>query len=223
MKLSTKQKATHQAALKKLEVLIKNFLEDPLWRRKLTSICKQSQVENGFRNDFSFYCEEKGAKIYVEINRLDFLMEIEGYKYAIEFGHQVCFIDKHDPGDMKKVESDTKKLKDKFKTLQSKGIEGFNTENTCCCTISLWSDFIFTKTDRCFEVNLEECTVRAKYCRSGKKTFKSYESHYNHQREQLKLNTYNSTVLIEDKLTFYWKSRLMEESYEDYETLQFAA
>ena len=118
-------------ALKRLKVYFKEFIEDIEIRDELKFCLTQSQVELFVRSKFAYWVHKnKSSNSFslIETNRIDLVIQIEGNKYCIEFGHQINLL-KHTPsGHKNKIDEDCKKLVDKLKTLSNK-IEGFNLEN----------------------------------------------------------------------------------------------
>lgn len=195
--------------VKSLEVYFKEFIEDIKIREELIFCLTQSQVEQFVRFKFAYWVQNKYTNSFslIETNRIDLVIQIEGNKYCIEFGHQINLL-KHTPsGHKPKLENDCEKLFDKIKTLSNK-IEGFNLKNNVCfCTISLFTDFHLEKFENKIRVKLipenkeYKSGVFVKYGVniSGKRR----EEYFNKYKDELK--NYNSYVLIDDALTFHWE------------------
>lgn len=193
-------------ALKRLEGYFKEFISDKEIEDELIFCLTQSQVELFVRSKFAYWVHKKeyaNSFSLIETNRIDLVIQIEGYKYCLEFGHQVNLL-KHTPsGHEHKINDDCKKLSSKLESLSNK-IDGFSLENNlCCCTISLFTDFHLEKIEKKTKVKFVnyKSGVFAKYGTyiSGKG---SEEYHHNYKKE---LKNYNSHVLIDDALTFHWK------------------
>jgi hypothetical protein len=203
-------------ALKRLEVYFKEFIEDLEIREELIFCLTQSQVELFVRSKFAYWVlhikKFPNSFCLIETNRIDLVIQIEGNKYCLEFGHQINLL-KHTPsGHKNKIDKDCEKLADKLKTL-SKKIEGFNLENNlCCCTISLFTDFHLEKIDN--KISVKYISVNPDYksgvfAKYGTKVTgkRSEEYHHNYKHE---FKDYSSHVLIDDALTFHWKIKECE-------------
>lgn len=196
-------------AFKRLEVYFKEFIEDPKIKDELIFCLTQSQVELFVRSKFAYWVHEKYSNSFslIETNRIDLVIQIEGYKYCLEFGHQVNLL-KHTPsGHQHKINDDCEKLSNKLKSLSNR-IDGFSLENNlCCCTISLFTDFHLEKIGNKIKVKFMrdnpdyKSGVFAKYGTnvSGKGS-EEYNNNY-----KVELKDYSSHVLIDDALTFHWK------------------
>ena len=196
-------------AFKRLEVYFKEFIEDPKIKDELIFCLTQSQVELFVRSKFAYWVQKKYSNSFslIETNRIDLVIQIEGYKYCIEFGHQINLL-KHTPSDHEhKINDDCKKLPRKIKSLSNK-IDSFKLENNlCCCTISLFTDFHLEKIKNKILVKYfqdkpdYQSGVLAKY---GKKVSGKGSQEY-HNTYKDKLKDYSSHVLIDAALTFHWK------------------
>lgn len=194
---------------KRLQVYFKKFIEDPQIQDELKFCLTQSQVELFVRSKFAFWVHKKfpSSFILIETKRIDLVLQIEGYKYCIEFGHQINLLKPKPIENELKISEDCKKLPGKLKNL-SKEIDGFDiADNLCCITISLFSDFHLVKIKNKIMVKFfldnpdHQCGVLAKY---GKKVSgKTSDEYFNTYKD--KLNDYNSHVLIDETLTFHWR------------------
>jgi hypothetical protein len=194
-------------AFKLLEVCFREFITDKEVKDELEFCLTQSQVEQFVRSKFAYWVHKKFKKSFslIETNRIDLVIQIEGYKYCLEFGHQVNLL-KHTPsGHKKKIKEDVEKLPGKLKSLSNK-IDGFSRENNvCCCTISLFSDFHLVKNGNKLEVKYVldrpgyKSGVFAKYGTVVSDRSGNYLKKYKKE-----LKNYNSHV-IDDGLTFHWQ------------------
>ena len=195
-------------AFKLLEVCFREFITDKEVKDELEFCLTQSQVEQFVRSKFAYWVHKKFKKSFslIETNRIDLVIQIEGYKYCLEFGHQVNLL-KHTPsGHKKKIKEDVEKLPGKLKSLSNK-IDGFSRENNvCCCTISLFTDFHLVKIENKLEVKYfqdrldYQSGVFAKYGKTVSDKSGNYLSNYKKE-----LKNYNSHVIIDDVLTFHWQ------------------
>jgi hypothetical protein len=142
-------------ALIRLEECFREFITDKEVKDELEFCLTQSQVEQFVRSKFAYWVHKKKLKnsfSLIETNLIDLVIQIEGYKYCLEFGHQVNLL-KHTPSGHKyKIEKDCAKLPGKLKSLSNK-YDYFSRENNiCCCTVSLFTDFHLVKNGNKLEV-----------------------------------------------------------------------
>lgn len=195
-------------ALERLEECFREFITDKEVRDELEFCLTQSQVEQFVRSKFAYWVHKEKLKnsfSLIETNLIDLVIQIEGYKYCLEFGHQVNLL-KHTPsGHKKKIKDDVYNLPRKLKSLSNK-IDGFSRENNlCCCTISLFTDFHLVKNGNKLEVKYVldrpgyKSGVFAKYGTAVSDKSGNYLTNYKKE-----LENYNSHV-IDDGLTFHWQ------------------
>lgn len=199
-------------AFKRLEVCFREFITDKKVKDELEFCLTQSQVEQFVRTKFAYWVhkeELKNSFSLIETSLIDLVIQIEGYKYCLEFGHQVNLL-KHTPSGHKfKIHNDIDKLPGKLESLSNK-INGFNRENNlCCCTISLFTDFHLFKNDK-NDGKLEVKYVRDRpdyksgvFAKYGTTVSDKAGNYFSKYKEELK--NYNSYVIVDDVLTFHWK------------------
>ncbi len=196
--------------LNQLNKYFKSFINDAEIREELMFCLTQSQVELFVRSKFAFWACKNFVNTYsiIEKNRIDLLIQIEGQKYCIEFGHQINLLKHSLDMNEAKVKNDCKKLLSKLKNLTPK--IGFNDlDSVSCFTISLFTDFHLVKKDTKYLVryylneNQIKSGVLAKY--GNKISGKGMENYYKNYREELELSDYCHTDLIENQLSFLWK------------------
>ena len=211
--------------IEKLSECFREFIENPSLKDELLFCLTQSQVELFIRFKFAFWISEKYKrhKKYkdsfnlIETNRIDLIIQIEEYKYCIEFGHQINLL-KHSPNhhvnsELGKVNSDCKSLQKKIIPLANKIPYYFEKGLVCCCTISLFTEFHLKKDEnnskrfiaKYFENNeVINCGVLSKYGKgiSIKRGEVDYNTMY---KSELDKCNYHSQELIKDKLSFHWK------------------
>jgi hypothetical protein len=196
-------------AFKLLEEYFREFITDKEVKDELEFCLTQSQVEQFVRSKFAYWVHKEKLKnsfSLIETNRIDLVIQIEGYKYCLEFGHQVNLL-KHKPsGHKEKIEEDVANLPGKLKSLSNK-IDGFSRENNvCCCTISLFTDFHLVKNKKKLEVKyvLDRLGYMSGVFAKYGTTVSDKSGDYFHEYKK-ELESYNSYVIIDDVLTFHWK------------------
>lgn len=205
--------------IEKLNTYFRKFINDPSIKDEIIFCLTQSQVELFIRFKFAFWISKncKDSFSLIETNRIDLIVQIEGYKYCIEFGHQINLL-KHSPDyhlnhEKGKVSSDCKSLQEKIKTMANKIPDFFENGDVCLCTISLFTNFHLKKDDNKSSLFLAEyfdndefisCGVLTKYGKSI--SIKRGENDYiiKYTEGLVKCN-YHSQEFIKDKLSFHWK------------------
>jgi hypothetical protein len=195
----------------KLESYFNEFIHDN--KDEIEFCLTQSQVELFIRFKFAYWVSKrfKNSFSLIETGRIDLVIEIEGNKYCLEFGHMINLLKHsphhHDNKEDGKVKSDCNKLYEhKIQPLKKRIPDFFNDGNVCCCTVSLFTDFHLEESGKkyiasYFNNSNRICTgIMAKYGTALKGI--DAKEYYTSYRDEVK--NYNSITLKANELSFYW-------------------
>jgi hypothetical protein len=197
---------------KKLESYFKEFIHDN--KDEIEFCLTQSQVELFIRFKFAYWVSKRFENSYslIETDRIDLVIEIEGNKYCLEFGHMINLLkhspNYHDSNCEGKVKSDCKKLyEDKLIPLSKRIPEFSNSDDICCCTISLFTDFHLEEIGKKYiasyykNINRISSGIMAKYGTALKGS--GSKEYFNSYKDELKY--YSSIILKANELSFHWR------------------
>lgn len=207
----------------KLELYFRDFIQDN--KDEIEFCLTQSQVELYIRFKFAYWVNKQFKNSYslIETDRIDLVIEIEGNKYCLEFGHMVNLLkhspNHHDNNKVGKVKSDCIKLyKFKLDSLKKRVPDFFSDGNVCCCSISLFTDFHLEESGKSYIASYYKNNsqissgILAKY--GDKLKGKDCKKYFDTYRNELK--KYNSAILKANELSFHWKI----EECENFTTIQ---